>query len=126
MQIYKIKSFNKWAAKEGLNDEQLLMAVIEIKRGLVDAYLGGNVFKKRIALSGQGKRGGARTLLAYQTDNKVFFIYGFAKNAKANVSKAELMALKTFAAQLLSYSDRQLEQALGSGEIKQIETGEVK
>lgn len=112
MQIYKIKSFSKRTVKEGLTDQQLFVAVIEIKKGLVDAHLGGNVFKKRIALSGQGKRGGARTLLAYQAGSKVFFIYGFAKSDKVNVNKAELTALKLFATQLLNYTNKQQELLL--------------
>jgi DNA-binding transcriptional regulator YiaG len=32
--------------------------------GLIDADLGGHVVKKRVALPGQGKRGGARTIVA--------------------------------------------------------------
>ncbi|MFY9138571.1 MAG: type II toxin-antitoxin system RelE/ParE family toxin, partial [Zwartia sp.] len=30
--------------------------------GLIDADLGGGILKKRVGLSGRGKRGGARTL----------------------------------------------------------------
>jgi hypothetical protein len=32
--------------------------------GLWDANLGGEVYKKRVALSGRGKRGGARRLVS--------------------------------------------------------------
>ena len=60
--VYKNKEFHKWAKKEGLNDAQLLKALDEMERGLVEADLGGNIFKKRVSL-GQGKRGGARMLM---------------------------------------------------------------
>ena len=33
--------------------------------------------KKRVALPGHGKRGSLRTLVAFQLDEKAFFIYGF-------------------------------------------------
>ena len=65
-----------------------------MERGLIDADLGGHVMKKRIAVGGRGKSGGARTLLAYKSGDKAFFVYGFAKNALANVSADELRALK--------------------------------
>ena len=50
MQIYKNKAFSKWAAKEKLSDQKLKLAVEEMENGLVDADLGGHVFKKRVAV----------------------------------------------------------------------------
>jgi hypothetical protein len=66
MRIFKTKAFMKWAVNEGLDDQSLAAAVDEMEQGLVDARLGGQVYKKRVALAGRGKRGGARTLLGYQ------------------------------------------------------------
>jgi hypothetical protein len=86
MRIFKNKAFTKWAEKEGLNDDALQIAVDEMERGLIDADLGGHLVKKRVAVGGRGKRGGVRTLLAYKSGDKAFFMYGFAKNARANVS----------------------------------------
>lgn len=120
MRIFKNKSFNKWAAEEGISDAQLETAVDEIKRGLIDANLGGDVLKKRVASGGKGKRGGSRTLLAYQSEKKVFFIYGFAKNVRDNISKKELTALKLYAEQLLGLNDNDLKKAMRVGEIVEI------
>lgn len=50
--------------KTELDDRILLDAVDEMERGLIDADLGGGVYKKRIALPGRGKRGSTRTLIA--------------------------------------------------------------
>jgi len=108
MRIFKNKAFNKWAAKEGLSDDALRVAVAEIERGLIDANLGGHVFKKRVAIDGRGKSDGVRTLLAYRVGDKTFFVYGFAKNARANISSDELKALKKLAKELLVYSDPML------------------
>jgi hypothetical protein len=41
----------------------LRVAVEETAAGLIDADLGGRVYKKRVPLPGRGKRGGARTLI---------------------------------------------------------------
>ena len=121
MRVFKNKWFHKWAVKEGLSDEALLMAVNEMESGLIDATLGGHVVKKRVTLPGRGKRGGARTLLAYQQDDKAFFVYGFAKNERANISIKELRALKLLAGELLGYSDLALDKATRAGELIEVD-----
>lgn len=121
MQIFKNKAFHKWAKKEGLDDDALRVAVDEMQRGLMDAVLGGHVIKKRVAVGGQGKRGGVRTLLVYKVDDKVFFIYGFAKNDRSNISDNELKALKLLAKELLGYSDKALVEAVKASVLIEVE-----
>ena len=120
MRIFKTRHFSKWADKEGLNNNSLLLAVSEIESGLVDADLGGNVYKKRVATNNRGKSGGSRTLLAYKAGNKAFFVYGFTKNTRANVTQTELKALKALAKELLSYSNKELVNAITYGEIIEV------
>lgn len=124
MRIFKNKAFTKWAEKEGLNDDALQIAVDEMERGLIDADLGGHVVKKRVAVGGRGKRGGVRTLLAYKSGDKAFFMYGFAKNARANVSMDELKALKHLAKELMNYSDKTLTKAIQHGALIEVEDNE--
>ena len=121
MRVFKNKAFSKWATKEGLSDETLLAAVDEIERGLIDTDLGGHVVKKRVALAGRGKSGGVRTLLAYKAGNKAFFVYGFAKNVRANISAEELKALKHLAKELLDYSNKALTEAIKHGALIEVE-----
>ena len=124
MRIFKNKAFTKWAEKEGLNDDALQIAVDEMERGLIDADLGGHVVKKRVAVGGRGKRGGVRTLLACKSGDKAFFMYGFAKNARANVSTDELKALKHLAKELMNYSDKTLTKAIQHGALIEVEDNE--
>ncbi len=120
MRILKNKAFSKWAAKEGIGDNALRAAVEEMARGLVEADLGGHVFKKRVATVGRGKSGGARTLLVYRVGDKAFFVYGFAKNIRANIKADELDGLKKLAKELLGYTARQLEQAIIGGALIEV------
>ncbi|WP_257252751.1 MULTISPECIES: type II toxin-antitoxin system RelE/ParE family toxin [unclassified Endozoicomonas] len=120
MRVFKNKAFSKWAFKEGLSDDALLAAVSEIENGLVDADLGGQVLKKRVAIAGRGKRAGLRTILAYQFKDKAFFVYGFAKNAQANIDARELKALRAYARTLLSYDDHDLDKAVTAGILLEI------
>lgn len=123
MRVFKNKVFAKWADKEGLTDKALIAAIAEIEQGLIDADLGGGVFKKRIATA-KGKSGGGRTLIAYRVADKAFFVYGFTKNAKANITATELKALKLLAHDLLNYSDTSLSLLLEVGALMEINADE--
>ncbi len=120
MRVFKSKGFQKWATREGLHDEALWTAVMEMEAGLIDAELGGHVVKKRVALPGRGKRGGSRTLVVYQEAGKAFFVYGFAKNERANIGDKELKALKLLATHLLDYTDSMLARAMKAGELIEV------
>ncbi len=52
MRIFKYKTFEKWAKKQGMSNADLKKAITEIQKGLIDANLGGDVYKKRIGLHG--------------------------------------------------------------------------
>jgi len=120
MQIFKTKWFQKWAVREGLKDEIPMAAVEEIRQGLIDADFDGHVVKKRIGTRGRGKSGSVRTLLAFQLDDKAFFIYGFSKNERSNVSQKELKALKLLASELLAYTGVALVKAMKAGELIEV------
>lgn len=121
LRAFVTKRFDRWAIDEGLTDTVLSVAVEEISQGLIGDSLGGNVYKKRIRLPGRGKRGGARTLIAYKAAEKVFFTFGFAKNERENIDREDLKAIKELAAELLGYADDQLKKAIRSGALREIE-----
>ena len=120
MRVFKFKAFAKWAKKLRLSDKALLKAVDEISKGLVDADLGGGVVKKRIALSGQGKSGGARTIIAYKKGKSLFFMYGFAKNERDNIEDDELETFRELAEATLKYSNKELDTAVERGEFVEV------
>ena len=117
---FKTKIFTKWMRKTDLKDQDLLFAVAEMEAGLIDADLGGNVFKKRIALPGMGKRAGARTLVAGKIFKKWFFIFGFVKNEKDSINDDELVHLQGVANRLLYLTDKDIEEAILAGELKEL------
>jgi len=106
--VFKTRHFSRWMRKTTLTDAALCEAVSEMENGLVDADLGGGVVKKRVPLPGRGKSGSARTLVATNKANRWFFVFGFEKNDRANVSAKELEALQTIAADLLKLSSTEL------------------
>lgn len=125
MRVFQTKWFARWAAKEGVLEQALRDAVFEMERGLIDAYLGGQVVKKRIGVGARGKRGGVRTILAFQLKDKAIFVYGFAKNQRDNIEGGELQALKKLAAHLLAYDRKTLDKAIQAQELIEVEYEET-
>ena len=120
LMIIKTKKFDRWARKASLTDELISQAVEEMLDGLIDADLGGGVFKKRVALPGKGKSGSVRTLLATNRHDRWFFMFGFEKDDKANISTKELEALKMFADDLLSLKEEQVRLAIIDGAFVEV------
>lgn len=118
--IFRTRTFTRAMKKSGLTDEALVSAVEEIENGLIDADLGGNLFKKRVAVQGRGKRGGIRTLVATQLESHWFFLFGFQKNERSNITNAELRVLQEIAKDLLDLTDEQLRKATLRGELEEV------
>ena len=120
MRIFKHRRFHDWAKSEGMLDEMLKQAVEEMRQDLFEGNLGGCLYKKRIALLGKGKRGGYRTLVAFRQNDKAFFIYGFAKNVRENISHPEKMVYKELAKKLLNLEDDVIEKMVHMGSLFEV------
>ncbi|SCK09564.1 hypothetical protein VAR608DRAFT_0355 [Variovorax sp. HW608] len=120
LRTFKTRHFQRWMRKTELTDAALCKAVEEMVAGLIDADLGGDVVKKRVGLAGRGKRGGARTLVATNKGDRWFFVFGFEKNDRANISDEELAGLQAIATDLLARTAKQLEEAVADGTLQEI------
>ena len=123
--ILKTCTFNRWLRKTLLSNRALLKAIAEMERGLVDADLGGNVYKKRVALPGRGKSGSTRTLIATNREDRWIFMYGFEKNERENITQAELAYLQGVAQIFLTYSSDELQLAIAKGEFLEVHHDEA-
>lgn len=126
LKAYRTRTFTRWMRKEGLTDKQLQSALQEMLGGLIDADLGGHLFKKRVALPGQGKRGGARTIVASKVKTQWFFLFGFAKNERSNLDQAEIKALQELASELLSLNEVGVTKLIEQGKLMEVENGHSK
>ena len=120
MQTFKVKRFSKWARIEKITDKVLMEAAKEIQQGLVDARMGGYVLKKRIPINGRGKRGGARVILAYKADERLFFMYGFSKSEKEDISQSEKESLKEFAQEMIGLSKAKIDVLISNKVLEEI------
>lgn len=120
MNIHMTKWFARWSRKQGLTIQALCAAVDEMARGLVDADLGGGLFKKRIARPGEGKSGGWRTLVVSNMGDRWFFVFGFPKNERGNITPQEEEALKAIANRLLNLNAQTLLAAVSASELIEV------
>ena len=120
MEIYKLKSFARFAHAEKIADETLCEAVERATRGLFDADLGGGLIKQCVARKGQGRRGGFRVIFALRTEYFALFLFGFAKTAQDNLDGGQLNVLRASAASWLSADAARIKEAVELGEILEV------
>ena len=118
--ILKRKDFARWQAGEKLPDTALCKAVKEMEGGLIDADLGGHLYKKRVARPGGGKSGGYRTLLSARIGSRYVFLHGFPKSDKANITQDEKKALQFAGKVFLELSVEVLSKALQAGVLLEV------
>ena len=123
MRVFKGKQFSRWAAGEAISEADLCQTAAEAFAGQYDADLGGYLFKKRIARQDGGKSGGYRTILGFRKSDseRIFFVYGFPKNARANITSREKTALSADASALVDTSDKQIDELKTMGSILELE-----
>jgi hypothetical protein len=92
-----------------------------MRRGLIDADLGGGLLKKRLARAGQGKRGGFRGLVATNRGSRWVFLYLFAKSARDNIDAREEEALKKLSAELVALNEAAIAAAIAAGALEEID-----
>ena len=119
--IFKNTWFTRFADKEGITDGELREAVNRLEAGQADADLGGGVYKMRVARSGEGKSGGYRVIVFFRSEDKTFFQYAYPKSSRGNIDQGELRYYKKMAKIRFAMSDRELADAINSGEFIEIE-----
>ena len=120
MRLFKTKYFHRWAKHEKLADESLLKSFQELSAGLHDGHLAVGLYKKRVCRDGKGKRSSMRTIIAYKQGKHAFFIYGYAKNVKENITAKELDAYKELARIYLGLEERTLNRILLESELFEV------
>ena len=117
MRVFKNTWFARYAGKEGISDSELKEAVSKLEAGQADANLGGDVYKVRVARPGKGKSGGYRVIVLFRSEERMFYVYGFAKSKMANISEKDLLAYKEAAKEFFSLTVEQLEKRVKHGQL---------
>lgn len=101
------------------------MAIVnDLESGHIDADLGDDVFKRRLARAGEGKSGGFRMILFFRRGERAIFIYGFLKSDRENIREDELKGFRDLSKVMLGYSDTELETLVDAGVLIEIRENE--
>lgn len=120
MRIFLNKPFQRFARKEGIDEMDLCDAVERAERGQLDADLGSGVIKQRIARPGEGRSGGFRSIILYRVKDLAFFVYGYPKSKRANITDDELTGFKKLADVMLNYNAEQLKTAVETEVLREV------
>ena len=120
MRIFKTRSFARFAKSEAIDDAKLAAAVAGAEKGLIDADLGGGLIKLRIARSGQGKRGGWRSIIAYRTGERAIFLFGFAKSDRDNIDPRQTADFKAAAQDVLALTEAVLDENVAAQTLLEV------
>jgi hypothetical protein len=120
VRVFKNTWFARFAAKEGITDGELLDMVDQLETGLADANLGGGVYKVRLARPGGGKSGGYRVVVFFKSGERTFYVYGFAKSSRGNITQKELQNHKEAAKILFTLAGEQLDKLVKDGDFIEV------
>ena len=120
MQVFKNKWFARFARQTGIGDRDLCEVIERAERGLIDADLGGSVMKQRIARPNEGRSGGFRSIIVFRQDERAFFVFGFAKSGRDNITADELTEFRALAQQYLRLTAAQIQAAIEAEKIIEV------
>ena len=120
MRIFKNTWFTRYADKEGIKDGELKEAINQLEAGQTEADLGGGVYKLRVARHDEGKSGGYRVIVFFRSEERTFFVYGFAKSARGNIDQGELRVFKNRSKDALSMTDEQINDRVKNGTLIEV------
>ena len=120
MSLYKTRPFARIAKKGGISDAALKAAAEEMRKGIIHADLGGNVYKQRVAVPGRGKRGGSRVIVAANLHDRWIFVHVYLKKDQDGIAPDELIAFKEFARVYMGLSGEALQIAVERGILEEI------
>lgn len=123
MRVYATRWFERFARRERIESTVLIEAVERIMSGQVDADLGGEVFKQRIARPGAGRSGGYRSIIVVRKGTRAIFVDGFAKSRRDNIGRSDLERYRLYADEVLGYDEKQIEHAIEGGVLKEVRDG---
>ena len=120
MRVFKGRLFARFARKSCIADHDLCATVKDMERGLIDADLGGGVYKQRVRRQGAGKSGGFRTIVLLKHGKISVFIFGFAKKDMQNITVQDLAEFRRFAKETFKYANEDIERLCEAGALEEI------
>lgn len=107
------RKFARDARLTGISTAELCRAARDTVAGLA-ADLGGGVFKKRL------NQNLHRGIILAKGGQSLIYVHLFAKQDKANITRADLAAFRNLATIYAALTDNQLRDGVAAGQLKEI------
>ena len=107
------RKFARDARRTGISMAELFTAAQDTVAGLA-IDLGGGVFKKRLC------RNLHRSIILAKGGQSPIYVHLFAKQDKANITRADLAAFRKLATIYAALADNQLRDGVAAGQLKEI------
>jgi len=120
VRIFKTSWFSRFAGKESITDDELIIVVNQLEEEQDLVNLGGDVFKVRVARTGEGKSGGYRIIVFFRSKEKTFFVYGFSKSKKDNIDQKEKRDFKVLSKKYFALTDDIIKRMVKMGKLFEI------
>ena len=111
MNLYKTRPFARIAARAGLTGAALKKSAEEMSRGLIQADLGDQVFKQRVALPGRGG-GGRIVVVVSPREDRYIFVHCYLAKDRDNPAPGEETAFRELGRLYLNLSGADMEAAV--------------
>jgi hypothetical protein len=120
MRVFKTKWFKRFLKKESISEEKIDQTIQDIFEGRIDGDYRGGLVKQRLARDNQGKSGGYRIIVFFKVKHRMFFVFGFAKSDRENITSIEEESFRKLASYYFTLSDKELEMLLLNHELTEI------
>ncbi len=128
MAVYVSKRVSNSMKSGHIPDSTICNAVAEMEKGLIEADLGGGVWKKRLPAKQGGKSGGARAVVYYKKGSDYFIATIKMKSDVGErgqeIPPDELATHKDLAKEILAWSPKMVNEALKRGAFQEVKCNE--
>ncbi len=124
MRAFKTNHFARYAGTQRITDAELWDAFGRIDGSNLDSNLGSGLIKQRFARPGRrGRPLGYCSILAYRTDNRALFFYGFPRNRPDELAPRELAVYRRLAAVILQLNEESIKHLIAEGKFTEVQHG---
>jgi len=120
MRVFKTKWFKRFLKKESISAAKIDQTIQDILVGKIDGDYRGGLVKQRLARDNEGKSGGYRIIVLFKVKDRMFFVFGFAKSDRENITSIEEESFRKLASYYFALSDKELEMLLLNHELTEI------
>ncbi len=110
----------RYAISQRITDAELWDAFTRSLDPKVDCSLGHGLVRHRLPRPSRGRPLGFCSILAYRTDNRALFLYGFPRDRPDDLSQRDLIAYRDIATAFLELNNEAIDLLIAKGKFTEV------